>query len=75
MKTRCRILLLFAALTIVSLAHAHPGHDDHEFTWELSHLAAHPWATLACLAVLGAAAWGGWLAVRHLGAAKKRDTK
>ena len=34
---------------------AHPGHDGHELTWDLGHLAAHPVATVGCLVVLGAA--------------------
>ncbi|MCE2862242.1 MAG: hypothetical protein LW690_07310 [Opitutaceae bacterium] len=45
---------------IASLALAHPGHDGHEgggeFTWDFSHLTAHPLATLALLAIAGAAA-------------------
>lgn len=44
-----------SALFLASLAPvaAHPGHDDgHELTWDLGHLAAHPGATLICLAVL-----------------------
>jgi urease accessory protein len=56
-----RVAPVFAALAIVSLAQAHPGHDDgHELTWELGHLAAHPLATFVCLAVFGVAIWGGW---------------
>lgn len=34
---------------------AHPGHEGHELTWEFSHLAQHPLATIGCAAVAGAA--------------------
>ncbi len=41
---------------------AHPGHDDgHELTWDFQHLAAHPWATLQCAALLTVVAWLGWV--------------
>jgi len=33
---------------------AHPGHDGHELTWDFSHLAQHPFATMGCAAVVGA---------------------
>ena len=48
---------VFAASTVLLplVAQAHPGHDDHEFTWDFSHLAAHPSATLGCVAVVAAA--------------------
>jgi hypothetical protein len=43
------------------VAQAHPGHDGHEgggeFTWDFSHLAAHPFATAAFVAVVGAVVW------------------
>jgi urease accessory protein len=39
-----------------AVAFAHPGHDDgHELTWDFDHLAAHPVATLLCVAVLAVA--------------------
>lgn len=57
------VSLAFAAFA--SLAQAHPGHDGHELTWDFQHLAAHPLATLGCLAVLGAAAWGIRRLARH----------
>jgi hypothetical protein len=34
---------------------AHPGHDDgHELTWDLTHLATHPFATAAWVLILAA---------------------
>ncbi len=45
-----------------AVARAHPGHDGHEggdFTWDFSHLAAHPLATAACMVVVGFALWLG----------------
>lgn len=53
---------LFSALPLV--AHAHPGHDDHELTWDFSHLAAHPFATAAWIAALAGLAWLTASAVR-----------
>ena len=67
-----RLLVLGAFITSVRSAYGHPGHDDHEFTWDLGHLAANPLATLGCIAVLLGAAWLGWqwrksaLAVRRV---------
>lgn len=56
-----RSLLSAAAfLAIASFAQAHPGHDGHDFTWDFSHLAAYPDATILCLGVLGALVWGIW---------------
>ncbi len=55
--TPARLLALWLTLGLVSLAHAHPGHDDHEFTWDFEHLAAHPVATILCLAVAGTGVW------------------
>lgn len=46
-----------------SFAQAHPGHDGHDFTWDFSHLAAYPDATILCLGVLGALVWGVWKVV------------
>ena len=41
---------------------AHPGHDGHELTWDLAHLAAYPGATAGAIGVLivatGVVAWG-----------------
>ncbi len=44
-----------AFLLLASAARAHPGHDGHELTWDFSHLAQHPIATMGCAAVVGAA--------------------
>ena len=51
-----------AALPVVALAH--PGHDDHDFTWDFSHLAAHPFATLGCGAVIAVSAVIVWRVMR-----------
>ena len=44
---------------------AHPGHEGHELTWDLGHLASHPLATLGCVAVVVAATVLAWRAVRR----------
>ena len=51
-----RLFPAFAFLSVTSLAWAHPGHDGHELTWDLGHLAQHPLATIGCAAVAGAVA-------------------
>jgi hypothetical protein len=58
MKTSSRRgwMSVAAFLFLATVTQAHPGHDDgHELTWDLtvSHLAQHPYATIACAAVLG----------------------
>lgn len=62
------------ALTLApAAALAHPGHDgDHGFTWDFSHLAAHPLATIACLTVLCTAVWA---VVRMVRSNRSRDSK
>lgn len=40
------LLLPLALLPAVALGH--PGHDDPDFIWEISHLQSHPLATLLC---------------------------
>ena len=57
-------VLAILALVSAAVAHAHPGHDGHELTWDFSHLAAHPLATLSSLAVLGLAGWIVWRGAR-----------
>jgi hydrogenase/urease accessory protein HupE len=59
------LALAISFLTSRSLVQAHPGHDDHEITWDFSHLAAHPIATIACCAVVIGVGLGGWLLVRR----------
>lgn len=57
--TLCRSLPLAAVFFASAvLAHAHPGHDGDELTWDFGHLAAHPLATAGCALVLVAGAWG-----------------
>jgi hydrogenase/urease accessory protein HupE len=60
--TRFRRFVQIAGLVLVfpALAHAHPGHEGHELTWDFNHLVAHPLATLMCFAVLAAGAWAAW---------------
>jgi hypothetical protein len=60
-----RRLLPLAALLAPVLARAHPGHDGgHDLEWDTAHLAAHPAATLLCVAVLAAGIWAVWQLVR-----------
>jgi hydrogenase/urease accessory protein HupE len=75
MKTISRafapVLLLLAT---ASLAQAHPGHDGHELTWDLRHLAAHPGATILCFSVIAIATWGLWQATRSGGVLHRERT-
>ncbi|MEO6003467.1 MAG: hypothetical protein ABIZ04_01895 [Opitutus sp.] len=65
MRTSLRSALIATVLVALpSLAHAHPGHDDHDITWDFTHLISHPFATLGCLAVLGGAVWAVWRLAR-----------
>ena len=62
MNRAFRHLPLAAVLPVfAAVAQAHPGHDGHEgggeFTWDFSHLAAHPFATAAAVAVIVVAVW------------------
>ena len=59
-------------LATAVLTQAHPGHDGHDLTWELRHLAANPGATLWCFGVVGAVAWGLWRIIRPTAPALKR---
>ena len=64
---RRTIGLLSAFSATAAWVQAHPGHDGHEnggFTWDFSHLATHPLATLGCVALLAALVWAGWSHLR-----------
>jgi hydrogenase/urease accessory protein HupE len=69
MKLLTRHSLPFALyLTASAVALAHPGHEGHTdggFTWDLSHLAAHPLATLSFAVLAGVAAYAGWHWLRN----------
>ena len=54
MKASLPRALVLPVLFLASLSPllGHPGHDDgHEVTWELGHLASHPFATAAWLVI------------------------
>jgi uncharacterized iron-regulated membrane protein len=59
-------------LATAGLAQAHPGHDGHDLTWDMRHLAANPDATILCMGVLGLVVWGTWKVVRAAAEAPKR---
>jgi len=62
---RLRFALLAGLLAFPALARAHPGHDgDHELVWDFDHLVSHPIATVTCIAVVAAAGWLVWRALR-----------
>ncbi len=53
---RSRLLLLAAAFAIPAIAHAHPGHDGHDFGWDFSTGFSHPllgWDHLAAMLAVG----------------------
>jgi hypothetical protein len=54
-----------AFLTGASWLRAHPGHEGDELTWDFSHLAAYPIATLICFVSLAGAGFAGWLLLRR----------
>jgi hypothetical protein len=61
MKSRLLARLVLAALLAPALAQAHPGHDgDHELVWDFQHLASRPLATIECIVLVTAGAWGVW---------------
>ena len=53
-----RIFPAALVLAVASPALAHPGHDGHELTWDLSLPAAHPLVVLAGLLLVSVAVWG-----------------
>ena len=57
--------LTLAFVLSSAVVQAHPGHDDHKLTWDFSHLAAHPLATIGCLAVVAAAGGLCWFLIRR----------
>ncbi|HEY1109051.1 MAG TPA: hypothetical protein VGE76_10475 [Opitutaceae bacterium] len=57
-------------MTAAGIAEAHPGHDGHDLTWDFSHLAQHPVATMSCAMVVGA---GVAVLVHALGLRKTRS--
>jgi len=50
--------LIVLAVALPAVAQAHPGHDGHELTWDLGHLAAYPGATLMWTLAFAAGIWG-----------------
>jgi hydrogenase/urease accessory protein HupE len=60
-----RFALTLAFVLSSAVVWAHPGHDDRELTWDFSHLAAHPFATLGGLAVMAAAGGICWFLIRR----------
>ncbi|MBL9187680.1 MAG: hypothetical protein JNK23_09395 [Opitutaceae bacterium] len=65
MKTSVRLAL--AAFVSAPWLRAHPGHDgDHGLTWEFTHLAEHPLATLGWAALGLAVIAAGWWFARRL---------
>lgn len=64
----------YLALAVAPSAFAHPGHDGHELTWDFSHLAAHPLATLGCFLAISALAWIGWRYLRPAADAQSGKT-
>jgi len=72
---RLRFALLAGLLAFPALAHAHPGHDgDHEFVWDFEHLATHPIATLAYVAIAGVAGWLLWRSLKSPKAEGKKPS-
>ena len=62
--------LVLTSIGSPSLLQAHPGHDGHEFTWDFSHLAAYPLATIGCFASVAAIVWLGWVMLRRSATAR-----
>jgi hypothetical protein len=58
MRTLLRTSSVAAVLIALlpTLAQAHPGHDGGEVTWDFTHLAAHPFATMGWLVAIGGVA-------------------
>lgn len=62
MNPKRALSLVAAVLACPACALAHPGHDGHEFSWDLGTDPVHQLATLSLLAV--PVLLGAWLALR-----------
>lgn len=62
MNLKRALPLVAAALACPVLALAHPGHEGHEFSWDLGTDPIHQLATLSLLAA--PVLLGAWLALR-----------
>ncbi|MDO8545689.1 MAG: hypothetical protein Q7S40_35040 [Opitutaceae bacterium] len=70
--SRLALLVFGSAAT---LAHAHPGHDGHELTWDFAHPIAHPASSAAGLFTGVAVAWIGWKLIHRLIAVRAQRTE
>lgn len=57
MKSRRFLTLTAFCSTFIPLASAHPGHGDHDFTWDFRHLIEHPFATAVWFGIFAGATW------------------
>jgi hypothetical protein len=74
--SRLRYFLLAGLFAIPALAHAHPGHDgEHDFEWDFGHFVSHPFATVACAALLAGAGWGAWRLIASRAGSRTALTK
>lgn len=61
-----RLLTLAAVFALPALAHAHPGHDGHELTWDFAGGAVHPLTGLDHLiAMVAVGLWAAQLGGRQ----------
>lgn len=66
--SRRSLVLSTVYAAAAAIAQAHPGHEGHEggdITWDFGHLAAHPFATLAIVALVAGSAWVAWSQLRE----------
>lgn len=76
MSIRRRALAcLVVAPVVAGRALAHPGHEGHELTWDLSHLAQHPWAVVGALALVGVGVFLGRQVLRARGAVRDQSLR
>lgn len=59
------VALSFGLLSCTTWLQAHPGHEGHELTWDVSHLTAYPVATATSFALVAGAGWAGWWLLRR----------